>query len=67
MRLKLTSLTVLFRIVYCCMKAWLPTRKIQIQSGNLLGKLTVESSSSTLSAGFSTMEKSKFDGKKLQN
>ena len=49
------------------MKAWLPTRKIQIQSGNLLGKLTVESSSSTLSAGFSTMEKSKFDGKKLQN
>ena len=53
-------------IVYCCMKAWLPTTKIQIQSVNLLGKLTrVQVKRCQL--GFQQWKKSKFHGKKLQN
>ena len=37
------------KLQYCCIKARLPTRKIKIHSGNLRGKLKVESSSAMLS------------------
>ena len=49
------------KLQYCCIKARLPTRKIKIHSGNLRGKLKVESSSAMLSFVYFFL-KGKFGG-----